>query len=221
MDTLGVTIEKFQGRKNEMQEKVKQIKEKEQDELKKQHRAFNNHVEDAIESAINTRAGEIEKWTETEVDPKIEELKSFKAAQADFLDLPIVKFANQAPQRNEEIKVRGAQQVAEFVPHEDKEYAKGEYVFENFKERQEDMKDCEEIYYSKPIMVEGVCYRLKLYPNGEKIGKDTHIAAYINRIKSSALNLDTSDKVSRVITMLHPSERSNDYVHENTSDWVG
>ena len=68
-----------------MQDKVEGI-----EAIRSQFLTFSHHVGKAIKAQIKTKAIGLEKWTETEVDKKLEELKSLKIAAAHFLDLPIV-----------------------------------------------------------------------------------------------------------------------------------
>ena len=69
-------------------------------------------------------------------------------------------------------------------------------------------------------MVEGISYELKFYPNGWSDGKDTHISVGITRTKLSCLNLDTSDKVIYIITILHSSDRQKDSKMKGYDDWT-
>ena len=61
---------------------------------------------------------------------------------------------------------------------------------------------------------------MEVYPNGSKTGKGTHISVGFWRLKLQCLNLDTNDKVLKVIKMLHSTNRQKDFKEEGIFDWT-
>lgn len=99
----------------------------------------------------------------------------------------------------------------------------GTFVFANYLSRFANKdSDEEEEYFSEPIMVEGVCYRLRFFPQGWDDGTETHISVGIHRTKLSCLNLDASDKVENVTTLVHSSGApGRNHIFRSKDDWAG
>lgn len=109
-------------------------------------------------------------------------------------------------------------ETPKFEHQEDADFATGRYVFENYEQNKAKSKESNS---SDPIIVEGVGYLLKFYPNGFLNGKDAYISVGIQRVNLTCLNLDTCDKDSCTYTMLHSSDRSKDVTRERKNDWLG
>ena len=85
----------------------------------------------------------------------------------------MVDFTNKTMKILDQAKEFSSKEVGEFKDAQDPNLVKGVFVFENYLARR---NDAEESFFSGPIMVEGVCYRLIFYPNGWDDGKGTHIS---------------------------------------------
>ena len=131
-------------------------------------------------------------------------------------NMPMVDFVNQNTKLLDQAKKLSSLSVKEFEDSPDPDYVKGTFVFENYLQRR---KNAPEVYFSEPIIVEGIYYKLRVHPSGD--GEGTHIEVSIDRVKFECLNLDTNDKVFYVIKMLHSSSnRENDLI-ESECDWTG
>ena len=157
----------------------------------------------------------MEEWTNGYVKQPLNEMKNFKK---EIENMPIVYFVNQtAPKIIEQAKKLSANEVEEFQVKKNVEYAKGEFLVKSYIERKNSLQDV----LSEPIIVEGVCYILKFFPNGFYGGKGTHISLGIYRYLLKCLNLDTRNEVLVVKTMLHSSDRQKDFTSKDTCDWTG
>lgn len=74
---------------------------------------------------------------------------------------------------------------------------------------------------SNPILVEGVCYRLRLYPDGLRDGRGTHLSVAIWRTKPYGVKLVTNDEVWTCKTLIHSTDESKNFTEELVNDWTG
>ena len=81
-------------------------------------------------------------------------------------------------------------------------------MFKNYLTRK---NDPEHEFFSEEMIVEGIPYALIFIPNGMRTSTGTHISVGIERLKLPCLNLDTNEKVFKVIKMLHSTDRHKDF----------
>ena len=89
----------------------------------------------------------------------------------------------------------------------DPEYAKGEFVLPDFRSKRNSL---EEYYCSSPIIVDGVCYRAKIYHKGCHDAMGTSISFGICMSRISSLNIDTDNNITVIRKILHASDRERD-----------
>ena len=77
-------------------------------------------------------------------------------------------------------------QISEFQP-EILDVGKGKFVFSNYFGKR---KNPQEVYLSKPVVVNGVIYEFEFYPNGLNTGKGTHISVGIRWSRLENLNYE-------------------------------
>ena len=213
-DAIDEQIIEFEALGKERKEDIGKLERQGQID-KRDFGTFTKLVQEAIKYQIERDVEEIDDWTETEIQSRIKARREFKMK---VKNAKMVEFTEKAPQMVNEANLMVRDKVPKFKHKIDDDYVTGHFVFENYLQRR---AGAAEFFNSDPIMVEGVAYQLQFYPNGNGVGRRSHISVGMVRNKSACLSLDVDDKASFSYSMLHPSDPTRNIQHEFTNDWSG